>query len=55
MTSLDFTSPRKAAQPFTPKLTALVESPLFDADFPSAITASAIAQGTLGAVEASQP
>jgi 4-carboxymuconolactone decarboxylase len=28
--SLDFTSPREAARPFTPKLSALSESPLYD-------------------------
>jgi 4-carboxymuconolactone decarboxylase len=30
MSSIDFTSPRKAAEAFTPKLTALVEHPLYD-------------------------
>ncbi len=30
MSDIDFTSPRAAAKPFTPKLTALVESPLYD-------------------------
>ncbi len=26
----DFSSPREAARPFTPKLTAMIESPLYD-------------------------
>ena len=30
MKPIDFTSPREAARPFTPKLTALVEHPLYD-------------------------
>jgi 4-carboxymuconolactone decarboxylase len=30
MTSPDYTSPREAARAFTPKLSALVESPLYD-------------------------
>ena len=30
MTEIDFTSPRDAAKAFTPKLTALVNSPLYD-------------------------
>ena len=30
MSSIDYTSPREAARAFTPKLTALVESPLYD-------------------------
>jgi 4-carboxymuconolactone decarboxylase len=30
MEPLDFTSPREAARPFTPKLSALSESPLYD-------------------------
>lgn len=30
MSTHDFTSPREAARAFTPKLTALVESPLYD-------------------------
>jgi len=30
MTEIDFTSPREAAKAFTPKLTALVNSPLYD-------------------------
>ena len=30
MSSIDYTSPREAARAFTPKLSALVESPLYD-------------------------
>jgi len=30
MDPLNFTSPREAARPFTPKLSALSESPLYD-------------------------
>ena len=30
MSSIDYTSPREAARAFTPKLSALVDSPLYD-------------------------
>lgn len=30
MSSIDYTSPREAARAFTPKLSALVENPLYD-------------------------